>query len=127
MPYAIESLAYPNAAQIEAEQGIKLKRGDGRLLLVDCAKPWDVKVESLVDAGRNYCFDSLGTGAYLTLEIPAAYGIWTENVALQAQLTTTGEPTKTVNVPKNAVTPVGEGDATSGNKRSTLVELRITG
>lgn len=127
MPYAIEDFAYPGAAQIEQEQGIKVKRGDGRLLLVDCAKPWDVMVETRIQDDNNYCFDAVGTSGYLTVEIPSAFGIWTKDVALRAQLTPIGEQTKTIDVPKNAVKPVGEGDGTTGNKPSVLVELRITG
>ncbi|MGI5451280.1 hypothetical protein ACQEVM_37060 [Streptomyces sp. CA-243310] len=126
MPYAVEDFAYPGAAQIEQQQGIKVDRGNGQLVLVDCAQPWDVMVETRVSGGRNYCFDALGANGYLTVEIPSAFGIWTESNAVQAKLTAEGKTT-TVEVPKNSVKPVGEGDGTTGNKPSILVELRITG
>ncbi|MFC8764745.1 hypothetical protein ACFUAG_29065 [Streptomyces sp. NPDC057193] len=128
MPYAVEDFAYPGAARIELEQGIKIKRGDGLLVLVDCTQPWDVMVETRIQSGRNYCFDALGPAGYLTVEIPDAYAIWTKAVSVQAKLTADGSTTSsTVNVAKNAVKPVGEGDGNTGNKRSVLVEIRITG
>ncbi|MGO4463813.1 hypothetical protein AB4039_42145, partial [Streptomyces sp. M-16] len=35
--YAIEDFGYPNADKILAERGITLKRGDGHIVLADCA------------------------------------------------------------------------------------------
>ncbi|MFD6888108.1 trypsin-like serine protease, partial [Streptomyces sp. NPDC059957] len=124
-PYAVEESAYPGAAQILQEQGVNLKRGNGGLLLIACDKPWDIMVESRVAGGRNFCFDALRPDGYLALEIDTAFGIWTEDVAIQAKLTAEGNTT-TVNVPKDSVRPVGESDHSSGRKQSVLAELRVT-
>ncbi|WP_327738994.1 hypothetical protein [Streptomyces nojiriensis] len=40
--YAIEDFGYPNADRILAEQKITLKRGDGHILLADCASATDL-------------------------------------------------------------------------------------
>ncbi|MGA5422390.1 hypothetical protein [Streptomyces lavendulocolor] len=123
---AVEDFTYPGATQIEQERGIKLKRGDGRLLLVSCAGTWDIMVESRRDAQGGYCFDAQGSSGYLSLELPDAFGIWTEANSVQAKLTADGETT-TVAVPAHSVKPIGETDQSSGGKRSVLVELRVTG
>ncbi|WP_432124840.1 hypothetical protein [Streptomyces sp. C10-9-1] len=125
MPSSVEGFSYPGADQVFEERGIKLKRGDGRLLFVECSTAYDVMVESL--AGRaGYCFKATGKHGFLTMELAGAYHIWTEGHPVRAKLTAEGETT-TVDVPKNAFRPVGEADSTTGRKRSVLVELRITG
>lgn len=123
MPSAVETFDYPGAAKIQAERKITLKRGDGHIMLTDCTSAYDIKVESRT-AGMYYCFKVSGKQGYLTMELPDAYGIWTQDHPVQATLTTDGKET-VVNAPKNDYTPVGEaGDA---SKRSVLVELRVTG
>ncbi|MEU6367599.1 hypothetical protein ABZ876_18115 [Streptomyces sp. NPDC046931] len=123
MPSAVETYDYPGAAKIQAEQKITLKRGDGHILLTDCASAFDIKVESRT-AGMYFCFKVSGKQGFLTMELPDAYGIWTQDHPVQATLDTGGKET-VVNAPKNDYTPVGEAGDTS--KRSVLVELRVTG
>ncbi|MFD9535305.1 FG-GAP-like repeat-containing protein [Streptomyces sp. NPDC060010] len=124
-PYAVEDFNYPNAPKIQQEQGIVLRRGNGGLVMVDCAQPWDIQVETRVDGGRNFCFDALRPDGYITMEIFDTFGIWTEDVAVRAKLTANGQTT-TVDIPKDAVKPIGETDLPSGGKRSVLAELRVT-
>ncbi|MFY4720924.1 hypothetical protein [Streptomyces sp. LaBMicrA B280] len=122
MPFAVETFDYPGAEGIQAERKITLKRGDGHIMLADCNSAFDIKVESRT-ASMYYCFKVSGKQGYLTMELPDAYGIWTQDHPVQATLTTDGKKS-VVNAPKNDYTPVGEAGDT--NKKSVLVELRVT-
>ncbi|MEU8777157.1 hypothetical protein [Streptomyces sp. NPDC048606] len=130
-PFAVEDFAYPNAAKILSEKGIKLIRGDGRLLLADCnpAAP-QIKVRTVSDAATGragvYCFAASGKTGHLTLELPRVTSLETADHPISADLTA-GEAKTTVEVPEDDFKPVGEGDLPSGAKRSVLVELRVTG
>ncbi|WP_234382919.1 hypothetical protein [Streptomyces sp. XY332] len=128
-PFAVEDLNYPNSAQILAEKGIKLIRGDGNITLADCD---DTKkqirvvtvVEPNVNRQRFYCFTAHSTSGQLTLELARVYAIDAADHPLSADLTANGA-TQTVNIPKDGYASVGEG--TVGGARSVLVEIRITG
>lgn len=128
-PFAVEDLNYPLAAQILAEKGIKLIRGDGGITLADCD---DTKkqirvvtvVEPNVNRQRFYCFTAHSTSGWLTLELARVYAIDAADHPLSADLTANGT-TQTVNIPKDGYASVGEG--TVGGARSVLVEIRITG
>ncbi|WP_234384900.1 hypothetical protein [Streptomyces sp. MMG1121] len=121
MPSAVETFDYPGAARIQAERKIVLKRGDGHIVLTGCDAAYDIKVESRT-ADMFFCFKVSGKQGHLTMELPDAYGIWTEDHPVKATLTTDGKET-VVNAPKNDYTPVGESGSTA--KRSVLVELRV--
>ncbi|MFG3310303.1 hypothetical protein [Streptomyces wuyuanensis] len=123
MPSAVEDFNYPGADKILQERGITLKRGDGHITLVQCSQAWNIKIESRLD-NAGYCFNATAKTGYLTLELPDAYGVWTEDHPVEATLTAEGEET-VVDVPANEYQPVGEaGDI---GLRSVLVELRVTG
>ncbi|MFD4050562.1 ricin-type beta-trefoil lectin domain protein [Streptomyces sp. NPDC058611] len=123
MPFAVEDFSYPDAARILADQKITLKRGDGHIVFVDCAAGTpDITVKSRI-AQKNFCFDVVGNKGWLTLELPDAFGIWTEAHPVQAKITADGQET-VVNAPANDYKPFGEaGDASTP---SVLVELRVT-
>ncbi|WP_433543661.1 hypothetical protein ACQPZG_00055 (plasmid) [Streptomyces sp. CA-294286] len=123
MPAAVEDFAYPGAAKIAEERKIVLKKGDGHILLSDCANSWDIKVKSRTDSA-GVCFNVTGKKGYVTLELPDSFGIWTTDQPVQATLTADQEKT-VINAPKDDYTPMGETGDTG--KRSMLVELRITG
>ncbi|WP_241846880.1 hypothetical protein [Streptomyces sp. CB02414] len=123
MPYAVEDFNYPGADRILEERGITLKRGDGHITLVPCTDAWNIKIESRLDNG-GYCFRATAKSAYLSLELPDAYGVWTEEHPVEATLTADGKES-VVNVPSNEYQPVGESGDTG--LRSVLVELRVTG
>ncbi|MFJ6380820.1 hypothetical protein ACIQI7_12600 [Kitasatospora sp. NPDC092039] len=132
MPTAVEDFQYPEADRILTERKITLKRGDGRILLKEgpghtvptsCQAGNEIFVESRLDR-LGYCFTVSGTTGYLTMELPDAYGIWTEDRSVSAKLVAAGQE-KQVNIGPNSVEPVGE--SLPGGKRSVLVELRITG
>jgi hypothetical protein len=122
IPLAVEDFAYPGAAEILQNQKIALKRGDGHIMLSDCVAAHDITVKSRL-AQKTFCFAVTGKQGYLALELPDAFGMWTEDYPVQAKIVSDGNET-VVNAPKNDYTPFGEaGDSA---KRSVLVELRVT-
>ncbi|MFI5677358.1 hypothetical protein [Streptomyces cellulosae] len=128
-PVAVEQFDYPGAADILTTQGIKLKKGDGHVLLVDCDSTSDqIKVYTVKDdvVGRkaNYCFRATTPSGYLTLELPRVFALETGQHPISADLTANGETT-TVKVEEGGFESVGEG--TVGGPRSVLVEIRVTG
>ncbi|MFJ2557760.1 MULTISPECIES: hypothetical protein [unclassified Streptomyces] len=128
-PAAVEDYSYPGAAGIEASRGIKLKKGDGRILLADCdLSASQIRVLTVEDpsAGRDeiYCFRATSKTGYLTLELPRVFALETVDHPISADLTAEGK-TQTVAVPKGGYQSVGEG--TIGGARSVLVEIRVTG
>ncbi|MCY0920335.1 hypothetical protein ACFWBH_10290 [Streptomyces sp. NPDC059999] len=125
MPAAIEDFAYPDAAKIQAEQKITLKRGDGHITLVDCAAGTpDILVKSRTGQ-KSYCFDVNAPKGYVTLELPSAFGIWTEAFPVKATITTDGNDKTVIDAPANDYKPFGE--AGDSGATSILVELRVTG
>ncbi|MFF3274060.1 hypothetical protein ACFYWU_24495 [Streptomyces chrestomyceticus] len=127
-PSAVEDFDYPNADKILKEVGLKLRKGDGHIILADCNGAADLEVMANKDKKPvSYCFKVTGKSGYLTLEVPQLVGIWeNEGRAAKATLTTEGK-TKTVALKKNDLTELGEGDITTGAKEATLLELRVTG
>ncbi|WDN55821.1 hypothetical protein [Streptomyces clavuligerus] len=125
MPYAVEDFEHPGADRLLRERNIKLKKGDGRLVLTDCGASPDIEVESRADS-RPFCFDVTSSSGYLALELPDTFVIWTQGHPVQATLTAEGKKT-VVNVASNDMAAVGEGNSQTGEKRSVLVELRVTG
>ncbi|WP_338686580.1 hypothetical protein QD712_37740 [Streptomyces acidiscabies] len=123
MPSAVEDFSYPGADRVLQERKITLKRGDGRILLADCAGTWNIKIESRLDS-NGYCFRTTAKTGFLSLELPDAYGVWTEDHPVSAKLTAAGKET-VVKVPADEYQPVGEAGAT--DLHSVLVELRVTG
>jgi hypothetical protein len=123
MSYAVEDFSYPDAATILAEKAITLKRGDGNLTLQACDGTQDMTVNTRSGL-KDYCFDVKTKPAYLSLELPSAYGIWTEAYPVKTTIEANG--TKTViDAPANDFT--GYGEATAERIKSSLIELRVTG
>ncbi|MDI9884261.1 hypothetical protein QMZ92_07580 [Streptomyces sp. HNM0645] len=125
----VEDFSYPGADSILATQGIKLKKGDGWILLAECDQGADqIRVMTVKDesTGRKdaYCFRATGKSGYLTLELPRVFALETGAHPLTAELTANGRTT-TVDVPKDGFESVGEGNV--GGARSVLVEIRVTG
>ncbi|MEV4871489.1 hypothetical protein [Streptomyces syringium] len=128
-PSAIEDYAYPGAAKILKETGITLHKGDGRILLGDCATDSDIIVMTRPTPqtkADKYCFRLTGDkkSGYLTLEIPRVFGLQTEDHPIRATVTAGGAK-QVVDVPKNDLKGVGEG--IPGGEPTALVELRVTG
>jgi hypothetical protein len=116
-----EDFNYPGAEAYTAS-GITLKKGDGNLLIVNCAtEAYVIKVESFEGTGE-YCFSVRGQSAYVTLEVSGVFLIWTDNAALQAKLTVGGQ--QSVLDLQQGYNPVGFGP--DGNVLgATLLELRL--
>lgn len=122
MPVAVEDFSYPNATRIQQDQQITLKRGDGHIMLTGCDGAPDITVKSRTGQ-KTYCFKVSAKQGYLALELPSAYGMWTEAHPVQATITADGKQT-VVSAPANDYKPFGEaGDAKAS---SVLVELRVT-
>ncbi|MFG2995211.1 hypothetical protein [Streptomyces sp. NPDC048340] len=122
MPSAIEDFAYPDAAKIQAEQQIILKRGDGHITLTTCEGTPDITVKSRTGQ-KLYCFDVNAPKGYVTLELPDAFGIWTEAFPVKATITADGTNKTVIDAPANDYKPFGEAGDTG--ERSILLELRV--
>ncbi|WP_229886956.1 hypothetical protein [Streptomyces subrutilus] len=121
MPYAIEDFAYPDAAKIEAEKAIVLKRGDGNIVLQACDGTEDITINTR-SGQKDYCFDLKAKSGYLTLSVPKAYGIWTSDAPVKSTIEADGKTT-VIDAPANDFTSYGE--ATAERTPATLIELRV--
>jgi hypothetical protein len=126
-PSIVETYEYPSADKIFAEQGIRLIKGDGRILLVECGDRTGVlQVWSRIKNGDEpFCFQVKGGHGYLTMMLPKVYGtIGDQRSALTAKVTA-GGATETVDVRKDGWTEIGEG-TTPGSAPATLLELQVS-
>ncbi|KPI12182.1 hypothetical protein OK074_8959 [Actinobacteria bacterium OK074] len=119
--YAVEDFDYPGAAKILADQGITLKRGDGHIVLADCDSQ-DGLLQVWARSKDKICFRATGTSGYLTLEIPAVYGVEGGDQAAQVDMTVDDQQ-QTYDVAANTWTPVGE-TADEQGRSWMLVEIR---
>ncbi|WP_239085018.1 hypothetical protein [Streptomyces halstedii] len=119
--YAVEDFTYPSADKILAEQGVLLKRGDGHITLARCDSEPDLLEVWPRDNGK-VCFRLTGNEGYLSLEIPAVYGIKGNTYVTQVDMTV-GKEEKTFDIVKNTWTPVGE-TADEHGRDYMLVEIR---
>lgn len=124
MPVAVEDFNYPGAAKIEAETGAVLKRGDGHLLMTSCDGGEDISIMSRAGQ-KDFCFNVTAKPAYLTLEIPQAYGIWTSADPVKTTIKKGDGTTTVINAPANDFT--GYGESGGSGESTTLIELRIAG
>ncbi|MFD8203880.1 hypothetical protein [Streptomyces sp. NPDC059701] len=120
--YAVEDFNYPGADKIKQEKNIVLKRGDGHIVLAECGSE-----AGLLEIWAHYrtdhiCFRVTGDSGYLSLEIPAVYGI--RGAADQtADVTMTADDDEShYTVPAGALTSVGESVENDGRDHM-LVEI----
>ncbi|WP_307783563.1 hypothetical protein [Streptomyces spinoverrucosus] len=121
--YAVEDFDYPQADKILAEQGITLKRGDGHIVLADCASGTGL-IEVWPRDKAKVCFRVSGDSGFLTMAIPAVYGVKGNDYTTQVDMTV-GSEEKVFDVVMNAWTPVGE-TADEYGRDHMLVEIRTT-
>ncbi|MER5726902.1 hypothetical protein ABT084_00875 [Streptomyces sp. NPDC002138] len=121
--YAIEDFAYPNADKILAEQKIKLKSGDGHILLAQCTGAPEL-MEVFSHQNEKICFRVTGDKGYLSLEIPAVFGIKGNAYSSQVNMTT-GTEEKSFTVSKDSWTAVGE-TADEQGRDFMLLEIRTS-
>ncbi|MDJ1641040.1 hypothetical protein [Streptomyces pakalii] len=122
-PVAVEDFAYPGADKIFAEQGIRLKRGDGHIVLADCASATGL-VEVWSRGKGKFCFRVTGNSGFLSLELPQVYGVKGNDYKLRVDMEVEGTEAS-FDVAKNTWTPVGES-ADPENRDHTLLELHAT-
>jgi len=126
---AVEDYGYPGAAQVLADRGITLLKGDGHITFVACGGTGLIEVRSTNVPGDHgsdlyhYCFRIDGPVGDLTLNIPNAYQVKGDNHDVQATVTV-NDKTSTVPVDKNGWTGVGVG---AGPDPATLLEIKSTG
>lgn len=125
MTFAVEDFTYPDAARIQAETGAVLKRGDGHLIMKTCDGSEDIKV--LTRSGqKEFCFDVKAKPAYLSLELPKAYGIWTSDDPVKTTIKKADGTTNVINAVAHDFTGYGESGS-EGGEVTTLIELRVNG
>ncbi|MFV2119954.1 hypothetical protein ACE14D_16555 [Streptomyces sp. Act-28] len=115
--YAVEDFDYPQADKILAEQGITLKRGDGHIVLATCGDP--SLLEVWARSKEKICFRVTGNQGYLSLEIPAVYGIKGNAYETDVTMQVDNEE-KSFKVTKNTWTPVGESADPEGRDHMLL-------
>ncbi|GAA3497737.1 hypothetical protein GCM10019016_048400 [Streptomyces prasinosporus] len=120
--YAVEDYAYPNADKILAEQNIVLKRGDGHIVLADCAAGADL-LRFLARDREDVCFDVTADTGFLTLELPAVHGVKTDDSANTHLEMTAEDDQVEYDIPADTWAGVGESvDA----REHVLVEIHVT-
>jgi hypothetical protein len=120
----VEDFSYPGAEKIKAEKGITLKSGDGHIVLADCdGSPGQMEIHA---RGRvTTCFRVIGSSGYLSVEIPAVFGVKASaDEAADVTLTAPDSTVQEVHIPKGAARPVGE-TADPQARDHTLVEIRV--
>ncbi|MDF9803003.1 mannose/fructose-specific phosphotransferase system component IIA [Streptomyces sp. HB372] len=121
--YIVEDFAYPLADKILAEQRILLKRGDGHIVLADCAsgtgliEVWARRLDN-----KKICFRVTGNSGWLTMEIPAVHSIKGNDYTTEVDMTV-GSEKKSFDILKNEWTSVGESADEQGREHM-LVEIR---
>ncbi|MFB7091221.1 hypothetical protein [Streptomyces sp. NPDC056296] len=121
--YAVEDFAYPQADKILEEQGVVLKRGDGRITLATCAAGTG-QLEVYSRSNAKICFRVTGDTGWLTLEVASVYGVQTNGYDTELDMTVDSEQTS-VDVPANSWQAVGETADPEGRPH-VLVEIRTT-
>ncbi|MGC9500867.1 hypothetical protein [Streptomyces sp. WG7] len=120
--YAIEDYNYPGADKILAERNIVLKRGDGHIVLADCASG-DNLLQFLARDQEDVCFRVTADEGWLTLELPAVHGVKTDDSAnTHLEMTAEGDQVE-YDIP--ADTWEGVGESVDGRDH-VLVEIRVT-
>ncbi|MEV5237973.1 hypothetical protein AB0K89_02395 [Streptomyces cinnamoneus] len=127
-PPGVEDFEYPQADKIFKDRGIKLKRGDGHIVLAACdSQPGLIEVYArgmqktdTVGQGK-FCFRANGKSGYLSLELPAVYGAKGNDYAVTVNMLTASQE-KSFELEKNKWTGVGETNDPQG-REFTLLEI----
>jgi hypothetical protein len=136
----VEDGSYPGAADIEAQQNIKLISGDGHIVLADCATaPVDnvgvINVWTTAQVGPGggrVCFKVTASTGLLNLQVPGVFEIDGDGRKsgaghqVTAVVTTDDGVRTSVAVKPFGSTQVGIG-AGEDNDPTTLLQLKVTG
>lgn len=136
----VETFAYPRLSEVVdlQQEGIELVSGDGNILLVDCATPYQGDVgyievrTSARPVSAPLCFKVRGSKGILVLEVPYVYEIRGDGRTadaghdIEATVDTAAAPPKVIDVDPNGSTGVGIGDP-DDTTDATLLQLKVTG
>lgn len=125
--HAVEDFEYPQADRIFRERGIKLKRGDGHIVLAECgSRPDLVEVRARdmeeKEGNKRFCFRVTGKTGYLSLELPSVHLAKGNDYTVHVNMVT-GDEGKSWDLKKNAWTAVGESSAAGKDREFTLLEI----
>lgn len=132
-PSIVEDYSYPGAAQVLAQKGIKLIKGDGHITMVDCgSNPKNPPVDLILvqsndltlPGGVNFCFKATGSAGWLSMEIPKVYfvrGNSTNTIAAKVEVKDDPTVVEVEKVEPGEWQPVGPGQARG---EATVLELR---
>jgi hypothetical protein len=138
----VEDYSYPGAAQILATQHVRLIRGDGHIVLVDCATPVSGEIglfkvytseEAAGGTGQGrICFRILAAAGFLDLEVPGVYEMHGDGLqtgkghVVNADLRTDEGENINVDVDPDGSTQVGQG-VNVNDPATMLLRLAVTG
>lgn len=141
-PSIVEDFSYPGAAQILAQQNVRLLSGDGHILLADCATPPQGDIGLLkvyttdeqigADGIGRVCFRVTAPTGLLNLEVPGVYEIRGDGQQtgtgheVTAELRSDAGEQITVEVDPDGSTQVGLG-ADPEASPTMLLRLTVTG
>ncbi|MFC5724335.1 hypothetical protein ACFP1Z_29695 [Streptomyces gamaensis] len=119
-PSAVEDFSYPGADKILKEKNLKLKRGNGKILLAECGSEPNL-LKFIARDRPDFCFKVTGDNGYLSLEVPSVGGVQSNDYNAKVNMTVDGEQ-KSFDIPKNSWKGVGENTDPAGRPH-TLVEI----
>lgn len=132
----VEDYTHPGAETILAQHGLKLFKGDGHIVF-DSVRTYDetecatgmLQIEkstpNTAPYGTYYCFKTIGTTGFLTLEVPGTIGVRAGDEALTAKAKLpdgTALPTYSVEPNKRVAIEPGDDDE---EPQAILVEVRL--
>ncbi|MEU6238497.1 FG-GAP-like repeat-containing protein [Kitasatospora sp. NPDC047058] len=124
-PFVIEDYSYPNADRILAESGVRLKGGNGNIVLATCAAGGG-QLRIMARNRDDICFRMTGTTGRLSLEVPRVHGIQSDGVRDVSVSMSVDGTTTSFKVDKKLWTAVGEAADPQG-RAHTLLEITATG
>ncbi|MEU1822539.1 MULTISPECIES: hypothetical protein [Streptomyces] len=119
-PSAVEDFSYPNAEKILKEKGLKLKSGDGHILLAECDSSPNL-LKFIARDREDFCFKVTGKTGYLSLEVPSVGGVQSHDYQATVNMKV-GEQKKSFDIPKNSWKGIGE-NADPAGREHTLIEI----
>lgn len=136
-PSLVEDFTHPGADQILVDHGLKVYKGDGNIWF-SSSRPYgspegrcpvgEIQVEKALEVAPHgvwFCFQTRGTEGYLTLEVPATFGIRGGSVPVEAVADLGEDGEQTFEVPPNRPVVIDTGDQ-GERPEAILVELRLT-
>ncbi|WP_423464688.1 hypothetical protein ACO229_09445 [Promicromonospora sp. MS192] len=124
-PSAVEDFNYPGADRVLAEYGFEVKRGDGHIVVADCATEDVLRISTYGDGYK--CFRTTGDSGWLTVAIARANGVRTNSAtSTHLELTSEAGDEQVYDLGANDWEAIGSSDSESGGADFTLLEIRVT-